>query len=340
MSKSSAVGIVANPASARDIRRLVAHGSAMTAHDKINIVKRVMVGLGRAEVDRVIAMTDRSGVSAGLERASTHRSAAGWPALEFVEHQPTGTAADTVAATRLMVDEGVGAIVVLGGDGTHQLVAAECGTTPLVGISTGTNNAFPQAIEPTVAGLAAGLVATGAVGIDATTNQTKFLIVDHDGQKHRGLVDVAIMAVDRVGSGAVWEPSTISELYLAFARADGIGLSSIGGHLQPVDRHEPIGLALHLGPTGQRLTVPISPGLMVDIAVESWTKLHPDQPQPIQAAEGVVAIDGERMFRFDTGADGQGGLTVTLCTDGPLMIDVAATLDHAARAGVLSKQNR
>ena len=51
---------------------------------------------------------------------------------------------------------GVEAIVVLGGDGTHRVVAKACGDAPLCALSTGTNNAFRELREATVAGLAAG----------------------------------------------------------------------------------------------------------------------------------------------------------------------------------------
>ena len=53
-----------------------------------------------------------------------------------------------------MVERDVAAIVVLGGDGTHRVVAAHCGDIPLLALSTGTNNAFPELREATVAGLA------------------------------------------------------------------------------------------------------------------------------------------------------------------------------------------
>ena len=52
-----------------------------------------------------------------------------------------------------MCDREVAAIVVLGGDGTHRVVAKACGDTPICAISTGTNNAFPDLRETTVAGL-------------------------------------------------------------------------------------------------------------------------------------------------------------------------------------------
>lgn len=340
MKDSLAVGVVANPASARDIRRLVAHGSAVTAHQKLNQLRRLMVGLGRAGVDRVVVMGDRSGIATGLLEDASRPSGAGWPGVQIVEEELTGTATDTVNATRCMVAERVGAIVVLGGDGTHRLVATECGRTPIVAISTGTNNAFPKPLEPTVAGIAAGLVAVGALDIDRVARPAKMLEVGCPGSARfeRALVDVAILNTERVGSGAVWEPGSVEELFLCFAPPDGIGLSAIGGHLQPVDRDEPVGLAIRLAATGpsptgtptQRVAAPIGPGLIADIDVASWSKLAVDQPVTAATTSGTVAIDGERMFRFDS------ELTVTLRADGPLVIDVADAMEFAARSGLLT----
>ena len=44
----TAVGIIANPASGKDIRRLVAHGSVFDNDEKANIVRRVLLGLERS----------------------------------------------------------------------------------------------------------------------------------------------------------------------------------------------------------------------------------------------------------------------------------------------------
>ena len=340
MKDARAVGVVANPASARDIRRLVAHGSSVTAHQKLNQLRRLMVGLGRTGVQQVLVMGDRSGIAIGLVEASGRPSGAGWPSVEIIDEDLTNTAADTVNATRRMVAAGVGVIVVLGGDGTHRLVADECGLTPIVAISTGTNNAFPIPLEPTVAGMAAGLVAGGRLDVERVARPAKMLEVRCPGSRRseRALVDVAILNTERIGSGAVWEPGTVEELFLCFAPPDGIGLSAIGGHLQPVDRHEPVGLAIRLAATGpppsgaptQRVAAPIGPGLIAEVDVASWSKLAVDQPVTAATTSGTVAIDGERMFRFDS------ELTVTLRADGPLVIDVAEAMEFAARSGLLT----
>ncbi len=340
MNASIAVGVVANPASARDIRRLVAHGSAVTAHQKLNQLRRLMVGLGRAGVRRVIVMGDRSGISTGLLEGASRPSGAGWPTVEIVEHDLTGSAADTVNATRAMVAAGVGAIVVLGGDGTHRLVATECAAIPIIAISTGTNNAFPQPLEPTVAGIAAGLVASRSLDLEQVAKPVKMLEVTCAAldRVERALVDVAVLTTDRIGSGAVWEPGTVEELFLCFAPADGIGLSAIGGHLQPVDRHEPVGLTVQLAPDRPAapaspvasISAPIAPGLVAQFDVISWSKLAVDQTVTAASTAGTVAIDGERMFRFDS------ELRVTLRADGPPLVDVAIAMDLAARSGLLT----
>lgn len=316
MSRTSMVGIIANPASARDIRRLVADGAAVSTNAKINILKRVLAGLGGVGVHRVLSMTDLSGISGGLHALADKPSAKGWPILEVVEEQLSQSSADTVRATGAM--------------------AAASGDIPLVSISTGTNNVFPRQVEPTVAGIAAGLVATGRVERDAATDRAKNLLVEHRGQVERALVDVAIIDTDHVGAGAVWDASAISELFLRFAEPDAIGLSAIGGHLQPVGRTEPKGLVLHLGqPAAATPRVPIVPGLVADVGVVSIDPLEPGDRTKVRASSGVVAIDGERMFRFGPG----NAPTVTLRADGPIVIDVVATLEHAARAGVLARRD-
>jgi pyruvate/2-oxoglutarate/acetoin dehydrogenase E1 component len=50
------VGIIANPASGKDIRRLTAHGSVFDNNEKVNIVRRVLLGLEAAGVSEVLYM--------------------------------------------------------------------------------------------------------------------------------------------------------------------------------------------------------------------------------------------------------------------------------------------
>jgi len=55
---STTVGIIANPASGKDIRRLTAHGSVFDNNEKVNIVRRVLLGLEAAGVSEALYMPD------------------------------------------------------------------------------------------------------------------------------------------------------------------------------------------------------------------------------------------------------------------------------------------
>ncbi len=331
MRLSAKVGIIANPASARDIRRIVAHGGATTTYDKLNLLRRVMSGLGAIGVGHVISMADRAGVMAGLAQASTGPSAKEWPTLEFVEQEITHSAADTTAATQAMVNAGVGAIVVLGGDGTNRVVAAACGDTPIVPISTGTNNAFPRPVEATVAGIAAGLVALNPCCRRAGTYQAKKLEVRIGDRVEHALVDVAISSDDAVGSGAVWDVASTSELFLCFAEPGSIGLSAIGGHVQPTSRDAASGLHLLLDDASTtRVLAPIAPGLTATVGIGKVSVLEAQSAVAVESERGVIAIDGERMLRFGP----SNRPTITLAANGPVVVNVDKTVAYASRNGL------
>jgi predicted polyphosphate/ATP-dependent NAD kinase len=150
----SLVGIIANPASGKDIRRLVAYGSTFDNEEKVRIVRRVLMGLAAVGIKDVVFMPDTYGI---VRRA-----------LDQIELQtvvtPTsfrieGDQEDSTRAAREMAEKKAGCIVTLGGDGTNRAVAKGSGRVPILPISTGTNNVFPAMIEGTLAGLSAGLIA-------------------------------------------------------------------------------------------------------------------------------------------------------------------------------------
>jgi hypothetical protein len=337
--------------------------------EKSAMVQRTLAALGAVGVDRVLSMTDLGGIAAGVLRAQqrSNHEAAGWPEVEFLDLPLTGTATDTTAAVTAMVERGVGAIVVLGGDGTNRVVAGACGDMPLVSLSTGTNNVFPELREATVAGLAAGLVATGRVAAGDVCRRNKVLVVDDlaasnhlaltkppserglanarrvgrgaaaadppAGRRELALVDVAVTTHAAVAARAVWDAGTLRALYVTFAEPDAIGLSAIAGLLQPVGRDEPIGLALELVPAagaGMRVRAPIGPGLVVDVGVERVTPMAPGERWPLPADAGTIALDGEREIEPNGTRP-----TVRLELDGPRTIDVRRTLARAAEAGLL-----
>ena len=56
------IGIIANPASGKDIRRLVAYGSVFDNAEKTNIVKRILIALDALQVRDVFIMPDSFGI--------------------------------------------------------------------------------------------------------------------------------------------------------------------------------------------------------------------------------------------------------------------------------------
>jgi predicted polyphosphate/ATP-dependent NAD kinase len=329
------VGIMANPASGRDVRRLVAHGSVFSLAEKCNMIIRLLAALGSTGVERALIAPDRSGITERLRRAtdigaldelSTQAAFLDIP----VEDGPN----DTVRAIERMVALGVGAIVVLGGDGTQRLAARACGETPILALSTGTNNVFPQVREATIAGLAAGLVTTGLVTTREGVERNKTLWVElSSGRREMAVVDVSICSDVWVGARAVWHPESISQIFVAFAEADAIGLSSIAGLLRPVSRTEALGLRVDLAPLETAraiLHAPIAPGLLAPVGIAAVSELRLGERQAVRLAQGTIAIDGERELAFSAGDQ----VTVRLDQQGPFTIDVDKTMAAAVRKGL------
>src|SRR5215813_13655487 len=200
------VGVVANPLSGRDIRRLTTRASVFPTAEKANMIQRMLTAFGAVGVHRVLLSTDLGGISAAVFRAlERHRAQTGpggqrrpghdarWPEVDLLDGQPIRqTARDTVDAVRRMVTAGTRVIVCLGGDGTARVAASAAGDVPMLALSTGTNNVFPAVREATVAGLAAGLVAIGAVPAGQATTRAKLLEVRVGNRTETALVDVAV----------------------------------------------------------------------------------------------------------------------------------------------------
>lgn len=335
------VGVIANPASGRDIRRLVSGASVFDNGEKGNMVYRLMVGLAAVGVGHVLMMPAASGVYDSLERALRAAASAEekrpLPHLELVEMTVRHTARDTVDALAEMERRGVAAVVILGGDGTNRIVARHCDAgTPLCTLSTGTNNTFPEMREATVAGIATGLVATGQIGEEAL-RQEKILRVDMNGEENKdcALVDVAVNSERFVGARALWRPRNISEIVVSSARPDAVGLSSIAGLLEPTGRDAPHGLHVRLAPPeGARivLTAPLAPGLVVPVGVQEVSWVDPGEAVVLEPGVGSVALDGEREIEVGPSDE----VEVRLDSDGPLTIDVGEAMRQAARRGLLN----
>ncbi len=318
---SGLVGLIANPAAGRDIRRLAAYASVVPNHEKAAIVRRVLRGVAAAGAGRVAYLPDLGRVvTSALDGAQPPMT------VEPLPMRATGQAEDSSQAARLLEDAGAAVIVTLGGDGTNRAVAAGCHDVPVVAISTGTNNVFPTMIDGTVAGLAAGLLAAGRVDPGAVTRRTKRVVVSCAEGEDFALVDAASCRDPFVGSRAIWEPGRVHRLVLTRADPWNVGLSAVAGALCPVGASEPAGLFVELG-DGPAVTVPLAPGLVVPVPVTGWRRLALGERVRIGDGGGTVALDGERELTPS------GPVTAIVTMDGPRVVDIRAALRAAVFTG-------
>jgi predicted polyphosphate/ATP-dependent NAD kinase len=332
------LGIIANPVSARDIRRVIANANSLQIADRVNIVLRVLAAAGSCGVANVVMMPDKGGIRALLERGleRERRLDHRFPEVEFLAMSVDSTVDDTLRAARMMRAVGVRAIVVLGGDGTHRAVARECGTVAIAGLSTGTNNAFPEMREPTITGLAVGLYATGRLSPEQALAPNKVLEVSINGGERRdiALVDAVISAERYIGARALWKTENLRALYVTYADPEAIGMSAIAGLLHPLGRREPGGCAVELTeePARRHLTLraPIAPGMVRPVGIAGWRAMAANQPFRVTAEAGVVALDGERELEFDPGDR----VTITLREAAFRTVDVSRCMQLAAATGL------
>jgi predicted polyphosphate/ATP-dependent NAD kinase len=342
------IGVIANPVSARDIRRVVTFAGNLQTGERVNIILRMLGAAHAAGVDRVLMMPDRGGIRALLERTLRRTTGSShdptFPTIEFLKMDPVSTVDDTFVATRLLVEAGVAAIAVLGGDGTHRAVVRELrrlgSHIPIAGLSTGTNNAFPEMREPTITGMAVGLYAGGRLAdTDALTpgKVVEVEICDSAGVAAHdvAIVDAVVSAERYVGARAIWKADSIRQAFLAFADPECIGISAIGGLLQPVGRREAHGLRVDVASphTTPRLNLhaPIAPGLVSAVPIEHWETMLPDHPHRVAAESGTIALDGERELSFGP----THRVTCTLRTGAFNVIDVARCMAVAATSGAV-----
>ncbi len=312
-----AIGLVANPASGKDIRRVTARASVFDNQEKSAMVRRCLVGI-RAMGDAPIRyMPDPHHVA---KRAVDELGLDAEPlGIEIGAH-----VGDTIRAAEAL--RGAAAVIVLGGDGTNRAFAKGWLDAPLIALSTGTNNAFPRMQEATTAGAAAGLLGTRRIPLPTIAEQAKAIHVDIEGEApDLALID-AVLTRDRfVGARALDDPSRLVAALLTRADPAGVGMTSVGGFAKPLRPEDDAALALDFdagAPHG--VLAALAPGRFERIGISrlrvvglgeavSWT------------GPGVLAFDGERERSLKPGQ------TATLRTarNGPWEVDVAKVLGHA-----------
>lgn len=322
----TSVGIIANPASGKDIRRLVAHGSVFNNHEKVNIVRRVLMGLDAIGVQTIVTMPDAFDICRKAQDTLHLRAT-----VQAMDMPVTSSPEDTTTAAARLCDAGVGCLISLGGDGTNRALAKTCGTVPLLPLSTGTNNVFPYMMEGTLAGMAAGLVACGRVPLDAVIEQRpRLVIMLNDVAMDIALVDAVVCDDPYIASRAVWDMSKVSLVVVARRLPAQIGFMALAGNLPPLPTMTPeSGVVLELAPQAPAVLAPIAPGLIVPVGVRHYRAVAIGESITLPSAPGTIALDGEREVVMRKGDQ----VRIVLEAQGPRVVHPQRVLALAAQQG-------
>jgi hypothetical protein len=149
------------------------------------------------------------------------------------------------------------------------------------------------------------------------------------------LVDVVASSLPFIGSRALWDTSVVREVVLARVTPATIGFSALGGALlnSNDEQGQHSGMHIILDEHGEQILVPLAPGLIRWVGIKEHKQIEPDERVTFQPGSGTVALDGEREFEVSTTST----VEVRLCSDGPYVVNVAATLTAAAHAGRLHR---
>ncbi|MBW1724030.1 MAG: NAD(+)/NADH kinase [Deltaproteobacteria bacterium] len=326
----SLVGIIANPASGTDIRRLVAYGSVFSNQEKVRILRRILIGLEATGVQQIRYMPDYYGI---VDRALNGLKID--VDISPLSFDTKADQRDSTRAAEILAENGADCIITIGGDGTNRVVAKGAGQIPILPVSTGTNNVFPYMIEGTIAGLAAGLIATGKISCkEGTFTSTRLEVVVEGQLADIAIVDALVCDDIFIGSRAVWKIDKIRQVFLNRSSPASIGFSSIGGMLRSIAPNDPFSMVLELGKNGQLVTAPIAPGVVEIVSVENVQLMAPGEEVDIVLNPCVVALDGEREVEIKRGRKA----AIRLSTDGPLVVDVERTMAFAMRNKILAPE--
>ncbi|WP_265110571.1 NAD(+)/NADH kinase [Halosolutus halophilus] len=327
------VGLIVNPAAGRDIRRLTGGASVVDNYAKRRVAECVLDGLTAvADPPAVRVMPDRSGIADHAIEASPDVVDA-----TLLDQPVEKSSADTRRAAARFREVGVAAVVVLGGDGTTRDVAREIGDVPVIAVSTGTNNVVPTAVDGTLAGVAAALIATGAVpAADVTARHGMVEARAETSTGERRLSALAAAEVSSrsfVGTRALLDPADLCGGVVSRAHPGDVGLAAVAGAFERVAPTDPGGVALRLAdPADAPRTVRsvLAPGVTATVGVASVDRLAWGETAQFDVPDGVVGADGERELEL-TGAT----VDLTPVLEGPRLVDVNETLSAGADAGAL-----
>mgnify|MGYP003635303554 CR=1 FL=1 len=252
--------------------------------------------------------------------------------IEILEYPLTHTATDTAVMTSKMWDAGCRTFIVLGGDGTSRIVAKNLPDAVILPLSTGTNNVFPIFCEASIAGAAAGLIASRRLKAENHCYRCKQIHVRVNGvETDLALVDAILLENDALGSLMPFGADNIRQVYLARAEPAAVGISPIGGYLRTCRATDPFGVKVDCHPDApDHVRVPLSPGLYGNIGIIGHGEMELGQSYVVKGS-GILAFDGDRTLQISE----SDCVEVSVRQDGPWIIEPGKILETAAEHDLL-----
>lgn len=324
------LGLIANPASGKDIRRLVASAPVVTRDQKEAAIRRFLAGAAAAGVQKLRYLPGPHRlVEDALPGTMDGRDVAPIPVAV------NGSADDSRAAAAALRASGTILVAVFGGDGTCRAAATGWPDMPMLALSFGTNNAIPRPHEPTTTGLAAGLIVSGKIPVEHVASQIPAVRLEFEARPpDLALADVALIAGSFTGSRAVWDPATVQRLLLLRSDPAVTGFCAVAGMLgRPITPGS--ALEIEVGNPGTPVMVPLAPGLLVPVPIRRITPVASGEVLTWEGP-GVLALDGEREHRLAPGER----VRLVPSRSGPRLVDPATVLRCAANHGLFSNLAR
>jgi len=320
------VAIIANPHAGKG-RWRVARTAVLSEAGRIAQLRALVVGAAEGGADRVLLTRDPQGLS---------RRAVGGMAsevrVELLDVRGDFTGTDSSRAAHLMRDKGARAVVVVGGDGTIRDVCKGWRDAPIIGVAAGASSAFSERIDPTVAGLAAGVVARlPELPRNLVAHRAQTIHVDIDNvPPDLAVVTAAVLRSEPATSHIADVVAKMQTIVNAIAEPWSTGLSSIAGLVAPTSRTDDRSVLIELDPKApRRVRAPLGPGEFHEVGLRSMTVLDAAQQVHVKGP-AVLALDGDLVHRLEPGQRA----SLSVHRDGPRVIDVRRVYASAVRRGL------
>ena len=326
----ASIGIIANPASGKDIRRLVSYATIIDNNEKVNICQRIVLAAQEMGIEEFIFMPETFMI--GLKVADNLKGDGVLKSkIRVLDFEIDASLQDSITAAGMMEAMGVGCAVILGGDGTSRAAAKAINRTPILPVSTGTNNVYPSLMEGTVIGMAAAAVSRMPSPYSCCIHDKRIEVFVNGEFRDIALIDAVISADFFAGARAIWDPARIERIVVSRCHPATIGFSAIPGAYRIIKDTDPCGMAVKLWGAGEKVLASIAAGVLTEVEIDTPQILELGEAYEFTAAERcMIALDGEREVPVAAGSR----VRISVTGNGPWRVLPRKALEEAQRLGM------